>query len=58
MDDKIKDDQMARSNNTASTATNSSGSVNMISLAPIWKHAQKDYEFMQLIGVGAYGEVV
>lgn len=58
MDDKLKDDVQTHSNNTASTASNSSGSVNMISLAPIWKHAQKDYEFMQLIGVGAYGEVV
>ena len=30
----------------------------VVSLSSIWKHAQNDYEFIQLIGVGSYGEVV
>lgn len=34
------------------------GQQSLISLSEIWKHAHVDYEFMQLIGVGSYGEVV
>jgi serine/threonine protein kinase len=31
---------------------------NMVTLAPIWRHALTDYEFIKLIGQGSYGEVV
>ena len=57
MDYKNKD-QQEKSNHSNSTATNSSDAQTMINLSPVWKHAQKDYIFIQLIGVGAYGEVV
>jgi mitogen-activated protein kinase 1/3 len=30
----------------------------MVTLAPIWRHALTDYEFIKLIGQGSYGEVV
>ena len=30
----------------------------MVTLSSVWKHALKDYEFIKLIGVGSYGEVV
>lgn len=30
----------------------------MIMLSPIWKDAAEDYEFLQLVGVGVFGEVV
>jgi serine/threonine protein kinase len=30
----------------------------MVSLSPIWKNALNEYEFIKLIGVGSYGEVV
>ena len=32
--------------------------IRMVSLSPIWKTALNDYEFIKLIGVGSYGEVV
>lgn len=34
------------------------GQQSLISLSPIWRHAYHNYEFIQLIGVGSYGEVV
>jgi serine/threonine protein kinase len=30
----------------------------MVTLSPIWRKALTDYEFVKLIGVGSYGEVV
>lgn len=32
--------------------------IRMVSLSPIWKTALNDYEFIKLIGIGSYGEVV
>lgn len=48
--------------NSASTQSDSpketTKSSKMITLSPVWKVAIDDYEFIKLIGVGSYGEVV
>lgn len=50
-------DQSTQSSGS-SPKTTRSHKTNMVTLAPIWKHALKDYEFIKLIGQGSYGEVV
>jgi serine/threonine protein kinase len=49
------EDSTHSSSESSSRSPVSSGKV---TLAPVWKHALKDYEFIKLVGSGSYGEVV
>ena len=52
------DAQCVSDQSTQSSGSPTTTKSNMVTLSSIWRNALKDYEFIKLIGVGSYGEVV